>query len=383
MQLLGKLRQVLGQQKQYSVAVNNLTVPILFKYSSIAALEKFITDNIHSADKDSIGNLLSKPIFHKPDLTVGRASAAQQRLYIHDELYKLNNNIHTNSASILYNMPFVYSIKCQSLDVNLLEQCFKLLLHRYSTLRSYFHYDQHSQQLNQHVMDSNKLLFSIEYSEVENRYSAVEDKIRSVSQRQFDLNYYENPPLELYSPLIVVSIIGVSKGDSIVNHTDQRWDAKHYSQLILLYNVHHIAFDGVSNNIFLNELQTLYNNSANLAILPALPCTYIDYAMYENNEIGSKTWQLAHNYWLNHIKPILGVDNKVNNSCVQLIPPHYNNNSIRPLVASTNISIPTNIIQTMQSFTDEYKLSLFQLLLGLYFLWLHKITGKSIICVGK
>ena len=63
---------------------------------------------------------------------------------------------------------------------------------------------------------------------------------------------------------------------------------------VLLFDIHHIIFDGASIPVFLSELCTLYNGDE----LPGLPLQYVDYSAWNNQN----EYSAAEAYWLSVLK---------------------------------------------------------------------------------
>ncbi|CAH9057846.1 D-alanine--D-alanyl carrier protein ligase [Pseudoalteromonas holothuriae] len=71
----------------------------------------------------------------------------------------------------------------------------------------------------------------------------------------------------------------------------------------LIFNVHHIGFDGWSMHIVERELQVLYGTQLNAtpADLPALPVSYSDYVSWRNDFEQSDAYLQQVEYWLAHL----------------------------------------------------------------------------------
>ena len=63
--------------------------------------------------------------------------------------------------------------------------------------------------------------------------------------------------------------------------------------------IHHIAFDGWSTDIFLNELQQFYNQYLNNTKLnlPNLSIQYKDFALWQRHHLTGKVLLTQLNYW--------------------------------------------------------------------------------------
>ncbi len=68
---------------------------------------------------------------------------------------------------------------------------------------------------------------------------------------------------------------------------------------VLLFNVHHIASDGWSMGVFVNELSTLYQAllRGEKTVLPPLPIQYADYAVWQREQLQGPLLDTQLNYW--------------------------------------------------------------------------------------
>lgn len=68
---------------------------------------------------------------------------------------------------------------------------------------------------------------------------------------------------------------------------------------VLLVTMHHIASDGLSMHLFVEELATLYSAFARGEpdTLPALPCQYADYAVWQRQWLSGELADRQRNYW--------------------------------------------------------------------------------------
>lgn len=68
-------------------------------------------------------------------------------------------------------------------------------------------------------------------------------------------------------------------------------------ELVLSINIHHIAFDGWSTNIFLNEIAEVYNNN----VLPNLEIQYKDFAKWQRITQNEEYLEEQKSYWVNKL----------------------------------------------------------------------------------
>ncbi|WP_196766443.1 non-ribosomal peptide synthetase [Pseudoalteromonas luteoviolacea] len=71
----------------------------------------------------------------------------------------------------------------------------------------------------------------------------------------------------------------------------------------LIFNIHHIGFDGWSMHIVERELQTIYGAllASKVPQLPLLPVTYSDYVSWRNEFEQTQAYESQVEYWLEHL----------------------------------------------------------------------------------
>ncbi|MCW9033347.1 MAG: amino acid adenylation domain-containing protein [Rhodospirillales bacterium] len=179
------------------------------------------------------------------------ASSAQKRLFILNQLAP---------RDVQYNVPWAIKITGQ-FDAERWEKAFCSLIARHETLRTSFALinDEIVQKVHPHIN-----------FEFENRSSKTGvDLSREIASfvQPFDLGK---------APLIRGRIIGVSEEE----HT-------------LIVDMHHIVSDGISVEIILNELCTLYQGKT----LDAIVIQYKDYASWQYENSNTERVKEQGNYW--------------------------------------------------------------------------------------
>jgi amino acid adenylation domain-containing protein len=188
----------------------------------------------------------------------------QKRLYILEQM---------EGIGTAYNQPYAWIIK-REIDRQRLEQAFQLLITRHEILRTSFHMvDEKPVQKVHDQVD-----FKIEYYDMKE----VEVKVKEESSSRFEGTrglaplsiaplHIENfiRPFDLSSaPLLKVGLVKLTAG----NH-------------LLVFDIHHIAADGTSYVILLQDFITLYENQGK--DLPGLRVWYKDFSVWLNSE----TWK--------------------------------------------------------------------------------------------
>lgn len=260
-----------------------------------------------------------------PDNEHYQASSAQKRLYV---IYELDK------GSVAYNIPFVYEIK-GDLDITKIEKIFKILVNRHDSLRTYFEIIK--DQPVQKIIDNIDFKITV----FENREEKDISSIMSDLVKPFDLSK---------APLIRIILI--------------KSNNKNY----LFIDVHHIVVDGVSVGILVDEFKKLYMGEK----LPALDIQYKDFAKWQSKE--NEKIEEQEKYWINEFEgeiPVLNLPNDFK----------------RPLVKefggeNENFAIGGKDVKILEKLAIKEKGTFNMLMLSIYNVFLHKLSGDEDIIVG-
>jgi amino acid adenylation domain-containing protein/non-ribosomal peptide synthase protein (TIGR01720 family) len=140
---------------------------------------------------------------------------------------------------------------------------------------------------------------------------------------------------------------------------------------ILLTLFHHIAFDGWSIKIMVEELSALYNNKT--AQLRELSIQYSDYAVWQRTHLSGELLQTKLNYWktkLQHTEPL-----------------ELPTDLARPLVQSMSgkiagATLSKELTDRLNTLSREEGATLFMTLLSAFNILIYKYTYHSDICIG-
>lgn len=144
---------------------------------------------------------------------------------------------------------------------------------------------------------------------------------------------------------------------------------------LLIVLVHHVAFDGFSEGIFLNELTELYTAKIEQRkpVLPALPIQYADYAVWQRQELAGTTFQRKLNYWKNKFSGFSPLE----------LPTDF----MRPPVLSTTGLVVSRVIddelrRKMTDIARKEDVTTFTLMLAVFKVLMYRYTGQADICIG-
>jgi amino acid adenylation domain-containing protein len=248
-------------------------------------------------------------------------SAAQKRLYILQQMDKQGTT---------YNMPMVVTLTGE-LDIQRLQRAFQELISRHQGLRTSFvnHGNQAVQQVHPHVE------------------AVIETNIEDVDAfiRPFDLTL---------APLMRIGL----KELEIEKH-------------ILMIDIHHIISDAVTVEIILNDLMALYD----LKQLPSLVLQYKDYSHWQNRLIQSGGLDKYEQFWLERFRGDLPR---------LTMPTDFPRPAIRTAAgATTGIELDEELSISIRQLSRQTNTTLYQLLMSVYIILLHKYSGQTDIIIGS
>ena len=144
---------------------------------------------------------------------------------------------------------------------------------------------------------------------------------------------------------------------------------------ILIVNMHHVASDGWSISVIVNELVELYAayTENRESTLPSLPIQYIDYAIWQRKHLQGEIFDRKLNYWKQKLQDV---------GLLQL-PTDFP----RPAIQSTKgavaeFSLGKELSDELLSFSQHHGATIFMTLLAAFKVLLYRYSGQQDICVG-
>lgn len=315
----------------YTNFKTKINIKDIFNYPTIKELGKHIDSSASNIAKQ---NIISKTSIRDSY----PLSSAQKRIY-----FTVNMNPNTTS----YNTPgAIIFDKCP--DAQKLEKVINTLLNKHCSFKTYFVLNKN--EVVQKVVDKIDFHLDIIKNQKKDFTKIFEDFVKP-----FDLSV---PPL--------------FRGKLYV--FDDNSSA-------LFVDMHHIICDGHSVNIFIKEFCKLYNtdnkkindcfgnedNSHNSEL------DYIDYAVWENDNLQSEKYNKDKEFWINQFKdeiPTLNMPTTFSRPGIQ----SFDGNKV-----SKTISVYSKI----EDFCKKYNVTPFILLLSVYYILLYKYTNQKDIIVGS
>jgi len=278
-----------------------------------------------------------KKVEHKDSYPV---SFGQRRLWILDQIQESGN---------AYNIYDVYQIN-GDFDQLVFQQALSQLVNRHSALRTCFF--EIKGEISQKVLsdvDLTAIFTNLEgIDDAENKALKMIDQLK---QNSFDLT---NPPL------VKVYLIKIS-------HT------KH----LLLFMIHHIICDGWSLKILINDLMEFYNTSRSKTNVykSELPIEYIDYTIWQKEQLLSKKFKELENYWLNTLIGSLPITEIPGDKSRPLI---FNFKGAREI-----FEIPQHITQQLIVLSQKQNSTLYMTLLSAVYVLLYHYSGQRDMIIGS
>ena len=189
----------------------------------------------------------------------------QERLWLLDQL-------RPNSSA--YNIPFAFRI-VGDLKVGILEKSLQTLLQQHQVLRTTFKFDSSHKAIQQINSRSDKILqhFDLRSHPAANREAEAIKLTKKEAQAPFDLSQ---------GPLFRAVLLQIG-------------DQDHF----LIFNVHHIVFDGWSEGILFRDLSLLYEAFCfgEEPSVSLLPIQYTDFSVWQRQWLQGDFRQALLNYW--------------------------------------------------------------------------------------
>lgn len=283
------------------------------------------TEHTGETDTDRAKKILLIP--HHAENNHYPLSPAQQRLYIFDQLAGLNTT---------YNIPFTAKL-ASKLDIDRLVDSLQQLIERHKVLRTSI------------TIDKGQPLQII-------RESRFTPEFLRVKQENVDLIIEQFvQPFDLHrEPLVRIKLLQLQE-------TNEHW---------LLWDMHHIIADGISLEILLRELMTLYLGDN----LPTPDYHYSDFSLWQAQWQFSEHYAQQRDYWLSQYREL---------PPALELPCDYPRPSERIFTgAEIYLDLDTELGLMLHEFANTMGVSIFLASFSAYALWLSRYTGETDIAIG-
>ena len=222
------------------------------KIEGTLSVKSIVKAMMNLSKEETLGNILKVP-----EARFYNASLAQKRLFIE---YQFNKD------SLSYNIPAVVDFM-DDIDIDKIYQSVKNIVERHEVLRTYFKI--HDGEIVQVIRDT----INLEFDVIETEINTIDDKYIDNEMRNF-IRPFKLEEDVLFRIKILKSLTG---------------------QTVMLFDIHHIVFDGYSEGIFLNELLSYLNGKE----LHNLSIQYKDFSAWQNKMSTSSQNVGQEDYWMN------------------------------------------------------------------------------------
>jgi amino acid adenylation domain-containing protein len=270
-------------------------------------------------------------------------SFAQQRLWFFDQL---------EPGNPFYNISAAVRLNGGAIDIATLEQSLNAIVQRHTALRTSF-IDKDGKPLQ---VISSELTFPLSVVDLRDlskteQAATVQQLIAQEARQPFDL----------------------SKGALLRCKLLQL----HQTEQILLLTIHHIAADGWSMGVLLQELTTFYDafSQGERSLLPELPIQYTDYAVWQRQWLQTEVLHERLAYWKQHLSHPLPVLE---------LPTDYPRPPVQTFKgAKQTFELSKSLTEELKALSRRENVTLFMTLLAAFQLLLYRYTGQQDILVGS
>ncbi|HEX9483459.1 MAG TPA: amino acid adenylation domain-containing protein, partial [Gemmatimonadaceae bacterium] len=276
------------------------------------------------------------------DVVMLPASFAQELLWAVDR---------ASPGGVAYNVPRTRRLR-GALDVDALRRAFDALIERHEILRTT--YATHEDQAVQVVHPPRAVPFEIvDLSSVApvERDDGAAKVVRDRSARPFDL-----------SKDLLLRVTLVTLGDT---------------EHVLLFESHHIAFDGWSRDIVFRELSELYAAFAagRAPSLPPLPIQYADFSIWQREQLQGERLDALLGWWRTELGDA---------DHVLRLPTDFPRPTVSRFEGITrSVTVPGELQQELRALGQRFSATPYMVLLAAYVTVLHRYTGQSDVLVGS
>ncbi|WP_103866072.1 non-ribosomal peptide synthetase [Aquimarina sp. I32.4] len=322
------IRVVSAIRKNFQI---NLSIADLFKVSTICKISKYIENqNIKKQE-------LLPPIVKETRPDQIPLSYSQERLWF----------IHKLNGSLQYHIPIIQRFK-KSINEDILEDTFQEIINRHEVLRTVF--KEVNGEAHQYILQKNS--WSLNYID---KSTISDDNIETSL-----ISNLISIPFDLSKDhMIKGTLIKISDDESI---------------LVLIF--HHIACDGWSIPIFINEMIVLYQSIINnqKADLKKLPIQYADYAIWQKRQLTGEVLENKMQYW----------EKQLANLEVLHLPTDFTRPSVQSIRGGIQqFELNGELHDQLNNLSKKEGVTLFMTLLAAFQVLLHKYSGQGDICIGS
>ncbi|CAF3771336.1 unnamed protein product [Rotaria magnacalcarata] len=286
------------------------------------------------------------------NLDQGEASFAQSRIFL-DEQIRFHSSIEKTVS--VYSLPFLYRLTEGSLSIPHLRGALRQITRKHAILRTSVQLDPINGNLTQYIQPSNAqdwFAFCTSIIDDDNMLESI------LSDEMTDQTYFDLQTGQIFRCHIV------RQRSTIIQDND---DFLHEGDWII-FNFHHIAFDGESEQIFVDDLQKFYCQTENVQVDDLhTALQYIDYSAHERQI----DMTLAKIYW--H-QALLGYN--IKKPMALPVDRNVSSNAMRSGQGfSIELQFNSHIVEQLVKYAVRFNVTLYQVCLTIYYVFLFHLTG--------
>lgn len=307
----------------------------------------FVTESARNSNQPPNGD-------RQPEIAEGTLSIPGTRprpallplSYAQERLLLVHRQSDVGSA---YNIPMAFKL-IGPLDAAVLRASFAEVTRRHESLRTRFAtVDSAAAQVIEPSLTVELPIFDLQHLDADERPDEARRVAGELLRRPFDLEV---------APLFRVGLIRLGPKEHM-----------------LVMVAHHIISDGWSMEVFIREASTLYTApSQGLASpLPNLPVQYVDYVIWQNEQVQARIWDQQLDYWIRRLAdaPVLN-------------PP---TDRPRPPVPSYRGStalfyFPEHDVVALRGLAQQEGATLFMVLFAAFNVVMSRLSGQNDIAIG-
>ena len=261
-------------------------------------------------------------------------SAAQQGQWFTDQM----------SIDCIYNVPMSYLLEGE-IDIDRMEQAISKVIMNQESMRTIFRIvdDVPSQVIEEYKPFKLERYDFSKLSE-DKQHEEVSKLIKEVAQTHFDLKVY---------PLWRFALITLS-------------DTKH----VFTFTLHHIISDGWSFRVLFNEMLSYYKNDIDIKH----DIQYVDYTLWQKKRLETDALLKKRDFWKQYLE---GATHQI--SLARDIPADDN---ATHKGGNLFITISEEVTAKLRKFAQDEHVTVFHVLLAVYFILLHYASGDLDINIG-
>ncbi|CAF0935758.1 unnamed protein product [Adineta steineri] len=362
------MMQLLHRYKiEFHLETNILSISNLFQHPTIIDHAQLIYQTINV--KENINDYHWSSLH----LTQARASFAQERIYLDEQIRFSSNKTTMNN---MYVIPLLYRISSMNdhISITRLFHAFQSVITKHNILRIALYIDDTNGNITQHCLDANVIL---------------NDDIKSYSLTIVNIHNDDHRHMnEIIEEILNQSdLFDLSKGRVIRCHILRHYHPSQDSiscendDLLtendhILISIHHAMFDGASTSIFIRDLSLAYQSNDSLS-MDENTLNYIDYSIHEH----LMDMTLSQEFWLLQLKGC----NLARQLSLPVDRQRSSTNQQRSGLASiAEITFDNELCTSFLNYASSHHLTYFQLGLSIFYVFLFKLThGETDLCISS